>query len=164
MYRLEVEIGRCERLKKHFAVLFVDLDGFKPINDVYGHKAGDTVLQTLGQRMSAAVRKTDLVARLGGDEFLVILTDIEPEKAPFEVAAKLEAELRQPITLANGTVVALGGSVGISIYPEHGDTADALMASADEAMYQVKRENQQSLIRSGTPPRLRVYSGSSGNH
>ncbi|MBC7857655.1 MAG: sensor domain-containing diguanylate cyclase [Burkholderiaceae bacterium] len=164
MYRLEVEIGRCERLKKHFAVLFVDLDGFKPINDVYGHKAGDTVLQVLGQRMSTAVRKTDLVARLGGDEFLVILTDIEPEKAPFEVAAKLEAELRQPITLADGSVVALGGSVGISIYPEHGVTADALMASADEAMYQVKRETQQHLIRAGAAPRLRVYSGSSGNH
>jgi diguanylate cyclase len=141
-YRLEVEVDRCERQKQHFALLFIDLDGFKPVNDTYGHKAGDTVLQALGKAMSLAVRKSDLVARLGGDEFLVILTDIEPLNAPFEIAGKIQAALRQPITLANGAIVKLAGSIGVSIYPEHGLTADTLMAAADDAMYLAKHEGK----------------------
>jgi diguanylate cyclase (GGDEF)-like protein len=126
--------------------LFIDLDGFKPVNDTHGHKAGDYVLQAIGKAMSQAVRKSDLVARLGGDEFLVILTDVEPVHAPFEIAGKVQAALRQPILLDNGTLVRVGGSIGISIYPDHGTTADAMMASADDAMYLAKREGKISIL------------------
>jgi diguanylate cyclase len=150
-YRLEVEVDRCERLKQHFAVLFIDLDGFKPVNDTYGHKAGDNVLQAIGKAMTQAVRKSDLVARLGGDEFLVILTNIEPFNAPFEIADKIQAALQQPITLGNGAVVRLGGSIGISIYPEHGRSADALMAAADDAMYLAKHDGKGCVRLSAQP-------------
>ncbi len=141
-YRLEVEIDRCARLKKNFAVLYIDLDGFKPVNDTYGHSAGDAVLQAIGKAMSMAVRKTDLVARLGGDEFLVILTDIEPLNTPFEIAANIQAALQQPIGLAHGGTVKLSGSIGVSIYPDHGLSADAMMVAADKAMYVAKREGK----------------------
>jgi diguanylate cyclase len=150
-YRLEVEVDRCERTKQTFALLFIDLDGFKPVNDTYGHKAGDTVLQAVGKAMTLAVRKSDLVARLGGDEFLVILTNLEPFNAPFEIAGKIQAALQQPIMLANGASVRLGGSVGISIYPEHGLSADALMASADDAMYQAKHDGKGCIRLSAQP-------------
>jgi diguanylate cyclase (GGDEF)-like protein len=146
IYRLEVELNRCERQNKHFAVLFIDLDGFKPVNDTHGHKAGDYVLQAVGKAMSQAVRKSDLVARLGGDEFLVILTDVEPVQAPFEIAGKIQAALRQPILLGNGTLVRVGGSIGIAVYPDHGSTADAMMAAADDAMYLAKREGKISIL------------------
>jgi diguanylate cyclase len=150
-YRLEVEVDRCERMKQHFAVLFIDLDGFKPINDTYGHKAGDTVLQAVGKAMSQAVRKSDLVARLGGDEFLVILNNIEPLNAPFEIADKIQAALRQPITLANSAIVRTGASIGISIYPEHGLSAEALMAAADDAMYLAKHDGKGCIRLSSQP-------------
>lgn len=143
VYRLEVEVARCDRLGKKFAVVFIDLDGFKPVNDQFGHRAGDAVLQEIAKAIRGVVRKSDLVARLGSDEFLVILSDIDPISAALAVAAKVQAAIRRPVELGIlGVQAQLDASIGVSIFPDNGRTVDALVGSADEAMCQAKRDGK----------------------
>jgi diguanylate cyclase len=126
-----------------FALLYLDLDRFKPVNDALGHAAGDQLLIAVAERLRAAVRKTDTVARLGGDEFAVLLTDVEhPEVAAAALAGKLVDRISQPYML-NRRRIEIGASVGISVYPGDGATADALLSHADAAMYAAKAHGRQ---------------------
>ncbi len=121
-----------------FALAFIDLDGFKGINDCVGHDAGDQVLAVVGERLMASLRGTDHVARLGGDEFGVLLSGIIRIAAAGIIAQKLIETLSEPIQLSDGGVVRVGASVGLAICPTHGAEASALVQSADLAMYDAK--------------------------
>jgi diguanylate cyclase (GGDEF)-like protein/PAS domain S-box-containing protein len=126
------------RTGKRLAVLFIDLDQFKAINDTFGHAAGDEVLRQVGQRLRASFRADDLVARLGGDEFVIVLANIRDEDAAATAAGMAVAELSRPYTLAEQELTCLP-SIGISLYPDDGATIDALIKCADLAMYHAKR-------------------------
>lgn len=138
---LEKSIVRAARNETIVAVLFMDLDNFKPINDQFGHHAGDLVLIEVAHRLKRALRAMDIIARVGGDEFVALLTDVEDEKAASIVAEKLLDALKEPIHVQNIPCV-LGVSIGIAFFPKDGKQGDELLHRADEAMYQIKRENK----------------------
>jgi diguanylate cyclase (GGDEF)-like protein/PAS domain S-box-containing protein len=135
--RLEHEIKHSARTGLPLALLFIDLDGFKDVNDLLGHAAGDQLLQEVAQRISACVRDTDTVARIGGDEFTVLLTDVTSPPHIETIAAEILDELRRPFSLAAGEAV-ISGSIGISTYPADAASPDELVRNADEAMYSCK--------------------------
>ena len=116
----------------------VELDRFKPINDTHGHAAGDTVLQTVAERLKRSVRDTDSVARLGGDEFVVVLRDIDAPEHARQLARKIQAALTKPIWLS-GLSVRVSASIGIALGPQAGETPEDLLHRADQAMYAAKR-------------------------
>jgi diguanylate cyclase (GGDEF)-like protein len=136
--RTQQLIALARRSDEAVAALFIDLDGFKGVNDKLGHDAGDAVLRTTAERLSATLRKSDTVARLGGDEFVVVAPQVACHKNAAQLADKLLKCIAQPITIGPRTV-AIGASIGISFYPEHGDTCEALLRAADSAMYTAKR-------------------------
>ena len=119
----------------------LDLDGFKEVNDTWGHAAGDKVLAMVGERARRSVRAADTVGRLGGDEFLAILPEATHEGA-LQVAEKLRAALSEPYPLGDATRRRSGASVGVSYFGEHGTDAEALLRRADEALYEAKRRGQ----------------------
>lgn len=121
------------------AVLFIDLDRFKSINDRFGHQAGDEVLREMGRRLRGAVRDTDLVARWAGDEFLVVLDGVGARGDAELVRTKLELTMREAVSLGNGTTETLGGTIGIAVFPGDGATVDDLIAAADADMYERKK-------------------------
>lgn len=136
--RLEMVIGQARRQGNKAGLMFIDLDGFKDINDEYGHDAGDQVLKEVGNRIQQTIRAVDTAARIGGDELLVILGDLANEDAAREVATKLMAAVRQPVDW-NGKQLHVGCSMGISLYPDDALDAQSLRIKADTAMYRVKR-------------------------
>ena len=142
--RLEREIAHGDRDGRMFAVLVVDLDRFKAINDSLGHAAGDQVLVEIAHRLSAVVRSVDTVARTGGDEFLLLLTAIREPAAAAIIAANIVAALDKPVNIS-GTEVHASSSIGIGMYPADGNDADSLVAHADEAMYFTKQTGPQRL-------------------
>jgi len=123
------------------ALLFIDLDNFKRVNDSLGHLAGDVLLQTLAQRLTSLLRTTDIVARFGGDEFMVLLPGALPLSDVEEVARKLLGALASPVVL-EGRPISVTPSLGIALYPQHADTPADLLKSADAAMYQAKRQGR----------------------
>ena len=135
--RLANALKRNKRHKKKVALMFIDLDKFKPINDSYGHDAGDHVLCVIADRLSALMRETDLVARIGGDEFVVILEQISSYEDLEKVAQKILDHIKAPIEYKNHDC-SVGASIGISVSPDHGDDEDALIKLADDTMYAVK--------------------------
>jgi diguanylate cyclase (GGDEF)-like protein/PAS domain S-box-containing protein len=135
--RLFVALNMARRYKKAVALLFVDLDGFKAVNDTLGHDAGDYVLKQVAKRLLSCVRETDTVARFGGDEFLIIATEINAPKNAAQIAEKAIQLVSQPI-IFNGQQVVVGTSIGIALFPEHGENMDQLIQQADKAMYKVK--------------------------
>jgi diguanylate cyclase (GGDEF)-like protein len=139
--RLGREIARGEREGQLFAVLVVDLDRFKVINDTLGHGAGDQLLIEISHRLSNAVRGADTVARTGGDEFLVLVTGLGEPADAAAAAAKIVAELDRAVSLS-GTEVHPSASIGISVYPADGGDTDTLVAHADEAMYFAKQRGR----------------------
>lgn len=142
--RLRQAIAGAERNGHVFALAYLDLNGFKQINDNHGHDAGDEVLKAVAARLQAGLRGSDTVARLGGDEFVVLLT---PQQAPADaepVLSRLLDALMQPITLSSGVPVAVGSSLGLAHFPDDGRTPDALMRHADEAMFANKRAGRVS--------------------
>jgi len=141
--RLSGAIALARRNKTSAAVLYLDLDGFKEVNDSLGHKAGDHVLIEVGERLTQSVRETDTVARLGGDEFIIVLTQVTEETAYVMVAEKVIKTLTRPIGI-NGQDVNISASIGIALYPDHGDTTDELIKQADGAMYGVKRKGKNN--------------------
>lgn len=149
--RMQQTIRRAKRMNSIFAVLYVDLDGFKLINDRYGHDAGDQVLKQVAKRLDEAVRGSDTVARLGGDEFVVILDAIEKSSDSMLVAQKINLKVSEEIPITAGRVK-VTASIGIGIYPNHGSEAASLLWAADQAMYQAKRKNSVCMIYS--PPKL----------
>jgi diguanylate cyclase (GGDEF)-like protein len=121
------------------AVLFVDLDGFKRVNDTFGHKAGDELLQAVSRRLNARLRHTDTLARLGGDEFVIVLEPVANAQDVATVAEHIVQQLQVPFELADGTNVHIGASVGIALFPHDGTNADQLLERADRALYSAKR-------------------------
>lgn len=142
--RLSVAFSRARRFSGHIGLLMVDLDGFKKINDVMGHQAGDELLRKVAERLSGAVRATDTVARVGGDEFVILLADIHDAREAEEVATKLVAVLAEPIVIV-GKPVRITASVGVTTYPEDSESEETLMKLADEAMYREKQRGKNQI-------------------
>jgi two-component system CheB/CheR fusion protein len=131
-------IARCETQGTSVALVWVDIDQFKDVNDRYGHAAGDEVLRCSAERMESSVRSNDIVGRLGGDEFGVILAHFESASELEVVLERMLTALRQPISVGEAEVV-ISGSMGVAVYPEDGLTPEDLMRSADAAMYAIKK-------------------------
>jgi diguanylate cyclase (GGDEF)-like protein len=148
--RLNQESARAKRGARPFAVLMFDLDGFKKVNDTWGHGAGDQVLRQVGTRARACVRASDTVGRLGGDEFLAILPETTLEGAQ-GVAEKLRAALREPYEVAKETTANVGASVGVAVFPQHGTDGEDLQRAADGALYHSKREGKNRISVARTP-------------
>ena len=136
--RLNHSIAMCDRENLQLAVLMMDLDRFKAVNDTLGHLAGDELLKQVGERISVRLRATDMVARLGGDEFVVLLEDITNQDDAARVATEIVADLTAPFQLTQSNDVRIGASIGITLYPQHGLTPELLMDNADIALYQAK--------------------------
>jgi diguanylate cyclase (GGDEF)-like protein len=148
------EAARTARHGGHFALLFIDLDNFKSINDAYGHPFGDQVLQHVTERMVALARAVDTVSRHGGDEFIVLLAELANPADALAAAEKLIAAIDTPFELA-GRTVGMTASIGIALYPDHGDQLETLIGLADAAMYQSKRRGPGGIAFHGaSPPRL----------
>jgi diguanylate cyclase (GGDEF)-like protein len=141
--RLGQALARSRRSGEPLALLFIDLDHFKEINDRLGHAAGDVVLRAVAGRLVAEVREIDTVARLGGDEFIILLDSTEDRAVIAKIAGSLLAVLAEPVEVA-GEAVAIGGSIGISGYPRDGGNATEIIAAADKAMYLAKREGRNA--------------------
>ncbi|HEX5803911.1 MAG TPA: PAS-domain containing protein [Azospira sp.] len=135
--QIERALLRAAEQHEAFALLFLDLDGFKGVNDSLGHDAGDELLIQVAGRLRDAVRETDTIARLGGDEFVILLHDIENAAVPREIAAKIIAGIASPFALSHSPA-RIGTSIGIALYPAHGTSREALLKAADEAMYAAK--------------------------
>ncbi|MCW8915781.1 MAG: diguanylate cyclase [Magnetovibrio sp.] len=135
--RIATAIPKAERDQVELGIMFIDLDGFKPVNDTYGHLAGDFVLQEIAKRLTDCVRESDTVARLGGDEFLIMALGVEGRKS-VEVVAKGIFEALEAPFVYEGVNLNLGASVGIAMYPEHGSHPVELIERSDKAMYKVK--------------------------
>jgi len=150
---LQQAVERARRRSARLAAMFIDLDGFKQINDVHGHQTGDRFLVEVARRLRASLRASDLVARLGGDEFFVVLEDTQ-DIGPLEtVARKLLSEILRPFELGAGRVASVSASIGISVFPADAADAAALMKNADLAMYQAKQagKNSFSFLGGGEP-------------
>jgi diguanylate cyclase (GGDEF)-like protein len=126
------------RYKERLAILMLDLDDFKNVNDSFGHDAGDRVLQEVAQRLGKAVRKVDTVSRFGGDEFIILLTEIADENVIDTIAGRI-VENMLPGYVLDGNELKVTFSIGISVYPADSDNLRTLMRDADLAMYQAKR-------------------------
>ncbi|HCS36907.1 MAG: hypothetical protein CVV48_14370 [Spirochaetae bacterium HGW-Spirochaetae-4] len=138
---LERIVAESERTARMFALLYIDLDGFKDINDNYGHEVGDSVLNSVGNRLLEHVRETDFVARLGGDEFAIIFRDIEEMKIAADIAGNIHSILQKPMHI--GTMVCtVNSSIGIAVYPDTGKDGETLVRNADSAMYGIKRNGK----------------------
>lgn len=137
-------IAGAKRSGKKMAVLAVDLDEFKAVNDTHGHAAGDAVLMTSGERMKLLLRESDMIARFGGDEFVIVLGQVENAAAASEVASRVVDSLRQPIPLASGGTARIGASVGIAMCCTDGETLDDLLRQADAALYAAKRDGKNT--------------------
>ena len=135
-------LNRAQRSGAMIGLLFVDLDGFKAVNDTFGHGAGDDVLRSVSRRMQTVVRGGDVVGRLGGDEFVVLLEPVVDERSAVEVGERLIANVSAPIVLANGEAVSVGASVGVAISQDAGTDADALLVEADTAAYRAKNRGR----------------------
>ena len=135
--QVELALERAATTELRFALLFLDLDGFKKVNDQHGHDIGDVLLVHVAQVLKSAVRETDVVARLGGDEFVVLLHDVSDEAMISAIAEKMVQGISEPCTL-QGIAIKMGASVGIAIFPDHGTMREALLKAADHAMYAAK--------------------------
>jgi diguanylate cyclase (GGDEF)-like protein len=136
--RLSQELEHARRHKGRFAMLFIDLDNFKPINDQYGHAIGDDVLIKAAQRLKSCVRAADSVGRIGGDEFVVLLAQLNETEPVQALAEKMHRCLKSPIVV-NGQKFSISSSIGVAVFPQDGADAEALTKSADEAMYRAKK-------------------------
>jgi diguanylate cyclase (GGDEF)-like protein/PAS domain S-box-containing protein len=147
----EHEISQAMHTRKMFAMLFVDLDNFKPVNDTLGHPTGDKLLVAVARRLRAAVRQADIVARFGGDEFAILLTRLPDTEVAAGLARKLLATLSRPFVL-QGQKINISASIGIAIYPTDGEDPETLLMNADKAMYQAKCHGGNSYQLYGTMP------------
>lgn len=148
--QIEQAIERFNSSGQHFALLFLDLDGFKNVNDSLGHDAGDDLLVQVSRRLREIVHNTDTVARLGGDEFVVLLRDVEGEAAPQKIAADILSRLVEPFALAVAEA-RISTSIGIALCPVHGKSREALLKAADEAMYAAKSAGRGTWRQTGKP-------------
>ncbi len=136
--RCDMAIRHAQRAQQKVALMFIDLDGFKAVNDTHGHEAGDHVLREVARRLKGSVRAADTAARIGGDEFVIVLTGLENADFAGDVAAKLIRVVGEPIRY-NSRELEVGASVGISIFPDHAGDTLSMRKAADEAMYSAKK-------------------------
>ncbi len=129
--------------QERFALLYLDCDRFKQINDTLGHGVGDEVLIALARRVQHQLRPLDLVCRLGGDEFVILLAPIRDDHEVHEVMTRIQQGMSTPVVLSDGRHLGVGISIGAALYPEQGETAEALLQFADDAMYQAKRQRKE---------------------
>ena len=147
--RLQQTVAKARRDKSHLALMFIDLDEFKPVNDQFGHHVGDLLLREVAGRLQACLRReSDTVVRMGGDEFVVILPEIEAHQDAIMVAEKILHTLNQPFAIA-GHQIHISSSIGIAVFPEHGQDEKRLLKSADEAMYHAKQRGRNRLLVAG---------------
>lgn len=144
MDRLRQSLAKAKRDRKRVALMFIDLDKFKPINDNFGHAVGDLLLQEVAKRLQACVRKSDTVSRLGGDEFVVLLPNLDEKEGAIVVAEKILHAMAQPFELV-GQSFQISSSIGIAVYPEDGDDEKTLLKHADIAMYFAKKSGRNNL-------------------
>ncbi|PKN93972.1 MAG: hypothetical protein CVU44_06100 [Chloroflexi bacterium HGW-Chloroflexi-6] len=147
--RIEQALARSVRSESRFAILYIDLDNFKDINDYYGHDVGDEVLRRSAKLMRESVRSVDTVARMSGDEFVIVLESITDGENAMLVAEQVRKKLRinfEPL----GFQVKISASIGISLYPDHGRSTSILLKAADQAMYMAKKQKNKCAIY--TPP------------
>ncbi|WP_373655451.1 diguanylate cyclase domain-containing protein [Thiohalorhabdus methylotrophus] len=141
--RLSMAIAHGHRQGSRMAVLFLDLDHFKPVNDRLGHAAGDRLLVTIAERLRGCVREDDTIARMGGDEFIILATELEGPEQAARVARRILATFHDPMVLADSKL-AVSGSIGISLYPDDSTDAETLVRNADAAMYRSKSRGRNS--------------------
>ena len=143
--RIEQAFRRSSRSGEPFTLIAIDLDGFKDVNDVRGHRAGDLVLKTLARRFEGVVRAADTVARVGGDEFVVLSMGTGDDDRARALVGRLQYALRRPFKV-DGAMVEIDGSIGWSVFPEDGHTAEELLARADGQMYATKRDTSDENV------------------
>ena len=136
----EHEVNRSKRHAHVFTLLLIDLNKFKPVNDTYGHDAGDEMLQQVSKSMLNSIRDEDVLARIGGDEFLVLLPETHMEETPVMID-RLKQAICSTTIERKGELISVGSSIGAAIYPHEGETIDALMRIADQRMYDEKNNN-----------------------
>jgi diguanylate cyclase (GGDEF)-like protein len=136
--RLEECVQKATADCSSLAVLFIDLDHFKPVNDRYGHAAGDRILKITAKRMQHVVRPEDMVGRLGGDEFIIILPGLKLESDALKVVERILRAVEKPIEIGNGVGASVTASIGLSRFPVDGTSSEALISRSDMAMYRVK--------------------------
>lgn len=137
--RLKQAMAAAKRSGKEVAVMFIDLDNFKPVNDLFGHRAGDLLLQGIAKRLRDLLRAVDTVARIGGDEFVLVLPEMQSQATAGETAKRILAALVQPYQIESNTLTSTP-SIGVSRYPENGTDVDTLINRADDAMYKAKQK------------------------
>jgi diguanylate cyclase (GGDEF)-like protein/PAS domain S-box-containing protein len=139
--RMEAVLARCRRKQCRTAVLFIDLDGFKQVNDTLGHAVGDLLLQHVAQQLKRSVREVDTVARLGGDEFVILLEEVDQEQQAMVVADTVRKALLRPANVS-GQLLQARASIGLAFYPDHGLEAGPILRHADQAMYLEKKRGR----------------------
>ena len=141
--RLRQMLSFCRRNNRMFAVMFMDIDHFKSVNDALGHAAGDELLVKTAARIKSVLRDSDSVGRMGGDEFIVLVSEINHAEDIVPIASKILSEIRQPMVIA-GHTLQTAGSMGITVYPMDGDTPEAMLKNADSAMYEAKKQGRNT--------------------
>jgi diguanylate cyclase (GGDEF)-like protein len=145
MNHLDNVIAESAEHHRTFAILFIDLDHFKAVNDTYGHEYGDKLLVDATQRMQDCLRETDFVARLGGDEFIVLLEMISTAEKAMDIANELIQSISLPYKI-KAKSLSIGASIGISLYPQHDSHAEGLLKKADDALYQAKDKRGKAIL------------------
>jgi diguanylate cyclase (GGDEF)-like protein len=151
--RLAVARANARRDGHLLAVCYLDLDGFKPVNDTYGHAAGDRLLMTVAERMRRTLRAGDTVARLGGDEFVLLLGRLASAEQAWQTLGRLQSALTTPIELAPDTSAQVSASIGMTLYPLDASDADTLIRHADQAMYAAKQAGRNCVRQFQPDPR-----------
>lgn len=143
MVLLEQAIKQVNRTELSVGLFFIDLDGFKAINDTYGHDCGDELLRQVASRLKKVLRDEDALFRLGDDEFTLIISNFTDDKVVNIVAEKIISTLSKPFDIL-GQQCQIGSSIGIALYPKHGETIDELIKNSDTAMYDVKKTGKNN--------------------
>lgn len=138
---VDEKISDCADRQRTFYLVYIDLDGFKPVNDRFGHRIGDQVLVVLGKRLGQSLRKSDFAARVGGDEFIIIIDELRPQKNVDAFINRLLSVIEEPLRIGEDSLT-LSASIGVALYSEHGHSLDELMHHADQAMYGIKRSGK----------------------
>lgn len=159
--RLKQALASATRDQTSLALMFIDLDEFKPVNDQFGHGVGDLLLQEAAQRMLLCLRDSDTVSRIGGDEFMVLLRNVEHESDALLVSEKIRASMAQPFRVA-GHTLNISCSIGLALYPQHGNDNLSLSMNADQAMYEAKKSGRNQTVVYQGPSSLPVLSDSAG--
>ena len=157
--RLAQEMSRAKRNQTRLALLFIDLDQFKPINDTLGHEVGDGLLQAAAQRIKQCLRDSDTAGRLGGDEFVALLPDMPGSDAALGVAEKIRQALAQAFISEQGVALQISSSIGVALFPDHGQTERDLLRAGDSAMYAAKKSGRNAVALCAGVPNASAATG-----